>query len=162
MYFVAAVLAVLAGLFYAAGHHEIGSLGVQMCRYGSTFCDNPIYVLVGAGLAAIWATFVSIRSGRPSREVATTGQEDLARCRACRFSRLWPQPRGLELRLGGGWSNFRSNGPRGITRRPVVGDFCSLHPGPGPRTMIDDQHCQHAEDRNRDRDHDGMVQHRFQ
>jgi hypothetical protein len=61
MYFVAAVLVVLAGLFYAAGHHEIGGLGVQMCRYGSTFCDNPIYVLVGAGLAAIWATFVSIR-----------------------------------------------------------------------------------------------------
>ena len=61
MYFVAAVLVVLAGLFYAAGHHEIGSLGVQMCRLGSTFCDNPIYVLVGAGLAAIWATFVSIR-----------------------------------------------------------------------------------------------------
>jgi hypothetical protein len=27
MYFVAAVLVVLAGLFYAAGHHEIGSLG---------------------------------------------------------------------------------------------------------------------------------------
>jgi len=61
MYFVAAVLVVLAGLFYAAGHHEIGSLGVEMCRYGSTFCDNPIYVLVGAGLAAIWAAFVSIR-----------------------------------------------------------------------------------------------------
>jgi hypothetical protein len=61
MYFVAAVLVVLAGLFYAAGHHEIGSLGVEMCRYGSTFCDNPIYVLVGAGLAAVWAIFVSIR-----------------------------------------------------------------------------------------------------
>lgn len=61
MYFVAAGLVVLAGLFYAAGHHEIGSLGVEMCRYGSAFCDNPIYVLVGAGLAAIWAMFVSIR-----------------------------------------------------------------------------------------------------
>ena len=61
MYFVAAVLLVLSGLFYAAGHHEIGSLGVEMCRYGSTFCDNPFYVLVGAILAAIWGTFVSIR-----------------------------------------------------------------------------------------------------
>ena len=60
MYFVAAVLVVLAGLFYAAGHHEIGSLGVEMC-HGSTFCDNPVYVLVGAALAAIWAAFVSIR-----------------------------------------------------------------------------------------------------
>lgn len=61
MYFVAAVLAVLAGLFYAASNHDLGSLGVQMCQYGSTFCDNPLWVLVGAGLAAIWAAFVSIR-----------------------------------------------------------------------------------------------------
>jgi hypothetical protein len=61
MYFVAAVLAVLSGLFYAASQHEIGRLGVEMCRYGSTFCDNPIYVLVGAILAALWGAFVSIR-----------------------------------------------------------------------------------------------------
>jgi hypothetical protein len=61
MYFVAALLVVLTGLFYAAGHHEIGSLGVEMCRYGSTFCDSPIYVLAGAALAALWAAFVSIR-----------------------------------------------------------------------------------------------------
>jgi hypothetical protein len=61
MYFVAAALTVLAGLFYAAGHHEIGSIGVAMCRYGSTFCDNPFYVLVGAILAAIWGAFVSVR-----------------------------------------------------------------------------------------------------
>jgi hypothetical protein len=60
MYFVAGVLTVLAGLFYAAGHHEIGSLGVEMCRYGSTFCDYPVYVLVGAILAAIWGAFVSV------------------------------------------------------------------------------------------------------
>jgi hypothetical protein len=61
MYFIAAILAVLAGLFYAAGHHEIGSLGVQMCRYGGTFCENPIYLLVGAVLAAIWGAFVSVQ-----------------------------------------------------------------------------------------------------
>jgi hypothetical protein len=61
MYFVAALLAVLAGLFYAAGHHEIGSVGVEMCRYGSTFCESPIYVLVGAALAALWGAFVSVR-----------------------------------------------------------------------------------------------------
>jgi hypothetical protein len=61
MYFVAAVLTVLAGLFYAAGNHEIGSMGVEMCRYGGTFCDNPFYVLVGAILAALWGAFVSIR-----------------------------------------------------------------------------------------------------
>ena len=61
MYFVAAALVVLSGLFYAAGNHEIGSLGVQMCRYGGSFCDNPHYVLVAAGLAAAWGAFVSIR-----------------------------------------------------------------------------------------------------
>jgi hypothetical protein len=61
MFFVAAVLAVLAGLFYAAGHHQIGSLGVTMCQYGPAFCDNPLWVLVAAGLAAAWGAFVSIR-----------------------------------------------------------------------------------------------------
>jgi hypothetical protein len=61
MYFVAAVLAVLAGLFYAAGNHELGSWSSDVCRYGSTFCDNPVYVLVGAILAAVWGRFVSIR-----------------------------------------------------------------------------------------------------
>jgi hypothetical protein len=61
MYFVAAVLAVLSGLFYAAGQHEIGSLGADMCRYGSTFCDSPSYVLTGAILAALWGAFVSVR-----------------------------------------------------------------------------------------------------
>jgi hypothetical protein len=61
MYFAAAMLVVLSGLFYAAGNHEIGWLGVEMCRYGGAFCDSPFIVLVGAGLAAVWATFVSIR-----------------------------------------------------------------------------------------------------
>jgi hypothetical protein len=61
MYFIAAILVILAGLFYAAGHHEIGDLGVQMCRYGSTFCENPIFVLTAAILAAVWGAFVSIR-----------------------------------------------------------------------------------------------------
>jgi hypothetical protein len=61
MYFVAAALVVLSGLFYAAGQHEIGSLGVEMCRYGGTFCDSPFYVLTGAILAAIWGAFVSVR-----------------------------------------------------------------------------------------------------
>ena len=61
MYFVAAVLAVLSGVFYAAGHHEIGSYSADVCRCGGTFCDNPVYVLTGAGLAAAWGAFVSIR-----------------------------------------------------------------------------------------------------
>jgi hypothetical protein len=61
MFFVATVLAILSGLFYAASHHEIGSLGVTMCQYGSPFCDNPLLVLTGAGLAACWGAFVSVR-----------------------------------------------------------------------------------------------------
>lgn len=61
MYFVAAVLMVLSGLFYAAGNNEIGSLGADVCRYGGTFCDSPVYVLAGAALAAIWGAFVSVR-----------------------------------------------------------------------------------------------------
>ena len=61
MYYAAGALAVLAGLFYAAGHRELGSFGADMCRYGSMFCDNPHYVLVGAGLAAVWGMFVSVR-----------------------------------------------------------------------------------------------------
>lgn len=61
MYLVAAGLALLYGVFYAAGQHEIGSLGADVCRYGGTFCDNPVYVLTGAGLAAVWGKFVSIR-----------------------------------------------------------------------------------------------------
>ena len=60
MYYVAAGLAVLSGLFYAASKNDIGSLGVTMCQYGGTFCDSPHYVLVGAILAGVWAKFVSI------------------------------------------------------------------------------------------------------
>ena len=61
MFFVAGVLAVLAGLFYAANNHEIGSLSVTMCTYGPMFCDHPVYLLAGAGLAAVWGAFVSVR-----------------------------------------------------------------------------------------------------
>jgi hypothetical protein len=61
MYFAAAVLVVLSGILYAAGHHELGSYSADVCRYGGAFCDNPIIVLVGAGLAAVWGAFVSVR-----------------------------------------------------------------------------------------------------
>jgi len=61
MYLLAAVLLFLSGLFYAAGQHEIGSLGPVMCRYGSTFCDHPVYVLTAAVLAGLWGAFVSVR-----------------------------------------------------------------------------------------------------
>ena len=61
MFFAAGVLAILAGLFYAAGHHELGPAGATMCRHGSTFCDNPLYLLVAAALAAAWGAVVSVR-----------------------------------------------------------------------------------------------------
>ena len=61
MFYVAAVLTILSGLFYAASHNEIGSLGVTMCRHGGVFCDSPFLVLVAAGLAACWGAFVSVR-----------------------------------------------------------------------------------------------------
>jgi hypothetical protein len=61
MYFVAIALTILSGLFYAAGQHELGSLSADVCRYGSVFCDSPVYVFVGAVLAALWGTFVSVR-----------------------------------------------------------------------------------------------------
>jgi hypothetical protein len=57
--FVAAVLTILSGLFYAAGRHEIDSLGIATCQYGSPFCDNPLLVLVAARLG--WGAFVSVR-----------------------------------------------------------------------------------------------------
>ncbi len=61
MYFAAVMLIISSAVFYAAGQHEIGSFGADVCRYGGTFCENPVYVLAGAGLAAVWGKFVSIR-----------------------------------------------------------------------------------------------------
>ncbi|MCJ9702531.1 MULTISPECIES: hypothetical protein [unclassified Bradyrhizobium] len=61
MYYVAAALLALSGLFYSASNHEIGSLGVTMCTYGSRFCDNPLIVFSGAALAAAWGMFVSVK-----------------------------------------------------------------------------------------------------
>jgi hypothetical protein len=61
MFFVAGMLAILAGLFYAAGLNDLGSVGRTMCRYGSSFCDHPIYLLVAAGRAAAWGALVSVR-----------------------------------------------------------------------------------------------------
>jgi hypothetical protein len=61
MYFVAGLLVVLSGLFYGASQHQLGSIGKTMCTYGDVFFEHPAYVLVGAGIAALWGTFVSIR-----------------------------------------------------------------------------------------------------
>jgi hypothetical protein len=61
MYYVAAALLVLSGLFYSAGRHELGQFGTDVCSYGGTFCDHPTLVFTGAVLAAAWGTFVSIK-----------------------------------------------------------------------------------------------------
>jgi hypothetical protein len=61
MYYVAAALLVLSGLFYSASHHELGQFGTNMCSYGSAFCDNPLIVFSGAALAAAWGMFVSVK-----------------------------------------------------------------------------------------------------
>lgn len=61
MYYVAAALLGLSGLFYSASQHEIGPFGTSVCAYGSAFCDNPLIVFSGAALAAAWGMFVSVR-----------------------------------------------------------------------------------------------------
>jgi hypothetical protein len=61
MYYVAAALLGLSGLFYSAGHGEMGSYGASVCSYGSAFCDNPLIVVSFAALAGAWGMFVSIR-----------------------------------------------------------------------------------------------------
>jgi hypothetical protein len=61
MYYVAAALLVLSGLFYSASHHELGQFGADVCTYGNAFCDNPVVLFTGAALAAAWGMFVSIK-----------------------------------------------------------------------------------------------------
>ncbi len=61
MFYVAGVLAILAGVFYSVGLHELGNTGAELCEYGTAFCDKPLYLLVAAGLAAAWGAFVSVR-----------------------------------------------------------------------------------------------------
>ncbi len=61
MYYVAAALLGLSGLFYTAGENQIGSFGSTVCSYGGPFCDNPTIVFTGAALAAAWGMFVSVR-----------------------------------------------------------------------------------------------------
>jgi hypothetical protein len=61
MFFVAGLLVVLSGLFYAADHSQLGRFGATMCTYSDTFCRHPVYVLVGAGIVAAWGALVSMR-----------------------------------------------------------------------------------------------------
>lgn len=58
MYVVAFVLAVAAGLFYAAGTD--GLWANPLCVYGNVFCDHPSWLGAGAILALLWGVFVKV------------------------------------------------------------------------------------------------------
>jgi hypothetical protein len=58
MYFVAFVLAIAAGAFYAAGTDGIWA--DPLCHYGSTFCQHPVWLAAAAVLALVWAKMVSV------------------------------------------------------------------------------------------------------
>jgi hypothetical protein len=61
MFYMAALLAMMTGLFYAAGNGEMAGFGASLCQYGEPFCQHPTYALAASALAAIWGAFVSIR-----------------------------------------------------------------------------------------------------
>ncbi|HEV2154756.1 hypothetical protein [Bradyrhizobium sp.] len=61
MYYVAAALLGMSGLFYSAGRHELGQFGADVCSYGSAFCDSPVVLFTASALAAAWGMFVSIK-----------------------------------------------------------------------------------------------------
>jgi len=65
MFFVAAILAILSGLFYAAGHHEIGSLGERCTNTAARFAtirwscwSLPGWLRAGAHSSACTDTLV--------------------------------------------------------------------------------------------------------
>jgi hypothetical protein len=58
VYVVAFILAVAAGLFYAAGVD--GLWADPLCVYGGVFCDHPSWVGAAAILALLWGAFVRV------------------------------------------------------------------------------------------------------
>jgi hypothetical protein len=58
VYIFTFLLAVAAGLFYAAGHD--GLWANPLCVYGGTFCDHPEWLGAAALLALLWAVFVKV------------------------------------------------------------------------------------------------------
>jgi hypothetical protein len=58
VYVVAFILAVAAGLFYAAANDGLWT--DPICVYGGVFCDHPSWVGAAAILALLWGTFVRV------------------------------------------------------------------------------------------------------
>jgi hypothetical protein len=58
VYVAAFILAVAAGLFYAAGAD--GLWADPLCVYGGVFCDHPEWLGAAAMLALLWAVFVKV------------------------------------------------------------------------------------------------------
>jgi hypothetical protein len=58
VYLFAFILAVAAGLFYAAGADGLWT--DPLCVYGGVFCDHPSWLGAAAVLALLWGLFVSI------------------------------------------------------------------------------------------------------
>ena len=91
MYFVAAVLAVLSGLFYAAGHHEIGSLAPMLRDTVAHFATVQSTSWPALLLQAVWG--------------ALSAYADAL---------AWRLPEGLNARRAGVWPLSRlSIGPIG-------------------------------------------------
>lgn len=58
MQIVAFILALAAGAFYLAGTE--GLWADPLCRYGSMFCQHPVWLAVAATIALVWAKVVSV------------------------------------------------------------------------------------------------------
>lgn len=59
MFIVATILAIAAGIFYAASVNTAG-WAMQVCRYGDVFCLNPSWLGIATLLAVIWAFFLRV------------------------------------------------------------------------------------------------------
>ena len=71
-----------------------------------------------------------------------------------RLGRFRSGHRRLQLQLGRGRRHRRASGARGLTGGSVDGDIGGLNSGTAPRTVIDDQQGNHADEGNHQRDHD--------
>ena len=68
------------------------------------------------------------------------------------MNRLWPGRIRLHVRLRFGWLHLRASRPRGLTGGAVMRDDSRLDLGLVPWSKIDDQHAEHANNGNRNRD----------